>query len=45
MFHKEFDTPVNLYNHTNGIFRSMCSRSSITLEDLKFAAKAKKDDA
>ncbi|RDB25853.1 Oligomycin resistance ATP-dependent permease YOR1 [Hypsizygus marmoreus] len=35
----EFDTPVQLYNITNGIFRGMCDRSSITLDDLKVAAK------
>jgi len=41
----EFDTPINLYNHPDGIFRGMCDRSSITLEDLNFAAKAKNNDA
>ncbi|GLB40491.1 putative transporter [Lyophyllum shimeji] len=35
----EFDTPVRLYQITNGIFRGMCERSSITLEDLQLAAK------
>lgn len=32
------DTPVNLY-HNDGIFRGMCERSSISLEDIKKAAK------
>ncbi|KAG6832807.1 hypothetical protein H0H92_009426 [Tricholoma furcatifolium] len=36
----EFDTPVGLYNIPNGIFKGMCERSSISLEDLKLAAKA-----
>lgn len=35
----ELDTPENLYRIEDGIFRSMCERSSITLEDLKKAAK------
>ncbi|KAG5653386.1 hypothetical protein H0H81_000773 [Sphagnurus paluster] len=35
----EFDTPVRLYHNPNGIFRGMCERSSITLEDLQLAAK------
>ncbi|RXW24280.1 hypothetical protein EST38_g1589 [Candolleomyces aberdarensis] len=34
----EFDTPENLYNQSNGIFRGMCERSSIGLEDIKLAA-------
>ncbi|KAI0041202.1 ABC transporter [Auriscalpium vulgare] len=34
----EFDTPANLYLD-NGIFRTMCERSGITLEDIKRAAK------
>ncbi|KAG6854376.1 hypothetical protein C0991_007367 [Blastosporella zonata] len=35
----EFDTPVRLYHIPNGIFRGMCERSSITLEDLQLAEK------
>ncbi|RPD61094.1 P-loop containing nucleoside triphosphate hydrolase protein [Lentinus tigrinus ALCF2SS1-7] len=37
----EFDTPANLYNMPEGIFRSMCDRSSITLSDIKIAEKLK----
>ncbi|THH02765.1 hypothetical protein EW026_g125 [Hermanssonia centrifuga] len=37
----EFDTPSNLYKIDNGIFRGMCDRSSITLEDIVFAAKVR----
>ncbi|OBZ72495.1 Oligomycin resistance ATP-dependent permease YOR1 [Grifola frondosa] len=37
----EFDSPHNLYNMPNGIFRSMCDRSSISLDDIKYAAKEK----
>ena len=39
----EFDTPANLYKQTDGIFRGMCDRSSITLDDILFAAKATQD--
>ncbi|PFH53092.1 hypothetical protein AMATHDRAFT_73621 [Amanita thiersii Skay4041] len=35
----EFDTPVNLYNIPGGIFKGMCERSSISLEDIKLASK------
>ncbi|THH04184.1 hypothetical protein EW146_g10242, partial [Bondarzewia mesenterica] len=34
----EVDTPVNLYAR-DGIFRGMCDRSGITLDDIKRAAK------
>ncbi|TFY58828.1 hypothetical protein EVJ58_g6166 [Rhodofomes roseus] len=37
----EFDTPANLYKRPDGIFRGMCERSTITLEDILFAAKAR----
>lgn len=37
----EFDTPANLYSMSDGIFRGMCERSSITLDDIRCAAKAK----
>ncbi|KAF8072009.1 ABC transporter [Lyophyllum atratum] len=40
----EFDTPVQLYHIPNGIFRGMCERSSITLEDLRLAAKIMAND-
>ena len=36
----EFDTPQNLFLNADGIFHSMCERSSITLDDIVFAAKA-----
>ncbi|KNZ79214.1 ABC transporter C family member 2 [Termitomyces sp. J132] len=35
----EFDTPVRLYHKPDGLFRGMCERSSITLEDLQLAGK------
>lgn len=38
----EFDTPANLFVTPNSIFRGMCDRSSITLDDIGFAAKEKK---
>lgn len=34
----ELDTPENLYHIPDGIFRGMCERSEITLEDLRVAA-------
>lgn len=37
----EFDTPANLYSVQEGIFRSMCERSSISLGDIKAAEKSK----
>ena len=40
---QEFDTPANLFALSDGIFRGMCERSAITLDDIKLAAKAKKD--
>ncbi|CAL1716557.1 unnamed protein product [Somion occarium] len=39
----EFDTPKNLYKQTDSIFRGMCDRSSITFDDILYAAKATKD--
>ncbi len=33
----EFDTPVNLYRQEGGIFRGMCERSSIQLDDIQLA--------
>ena len=38
---QEFDTPVNLFGIFDGIFRSMCERSGVTLEDIKLAVKKK----
>ncbi|CDO74908.1 hypothetical protein BN946_scf184988.g15 [Trametes cinnabarina] len=31
----EFDTPVNLFKKPGGIFRTMCERSGITLEEIE----------
>ncbi|KAL7279088.1 hypothetical protein ACG7TL_006926 [Trametes sanguinea] len=31
----EFDTPVNLFSKPDGIFRTMCERSGITLEEIE----------
>lgn len=35
----EYDTPLALYNKTDGVFRSMCDNSGITLDDFVNAAK------
>lgn len=37
----EFDTPAKLYMRQDGIFRGMCERSSISLDDIAFAAKVR----
>ncbi|KAG7444868.1 ABC transporter [Guyanagaster necrorhizus] len=37
----EFDTPSKLYEMTSGIFRAMCDRSSITLDDIRLASNQK----
>ena len=37
----EFDTPANLYQLHDGIFRGMCDRSSISLDDIVYAAKTR----
>ncbi|KAM6504240.1 ATP-binding cassette transporter YOR1 [Amanita muscaria] len=37
----EFDTPERLYNKPNGMFRGMCQRSSITLNDIQHASKSR----
>ncbi|KAL5494990.1 hypothetical protein ACEPAI_452 [Sanghuangporus weigelae] len=37
----EFDTPSNLYQREDGIFRGMCTQSSIAWDDIRLAAKAK----
>ncbi|KAJ1301602.1 hypothetical protein OPQ81_008850 [Rhizoctonia solani] len=38
----EFDTPMALFKRTDGIFRSMCERSSITAEDILNASTSRK---
>ncbi|KIM84372.1 hypothetical protein PILCRDRAFT_96946 [Piloderma croceum F 1598] len=40
----EFDTPTKLYTIQDGIFRSMCDRSSISWDDIRHAAKAREAD-
>ncbi|KAF9790880.1 P-loop containing nucleoside triphosphate hydrolase protein [Thelephora terrestris] len=35
----EFDTPTRLYHMEDGIFRGMCDRSQISLQDIRRAAK------
>ncbi|KAJ7758854.1 ABC transporter [Mycena maculata] len=37
----EFDTPANLFQIQDGIFRGMCEHSSISLDDIKMAAKTR----
>ena len=37
------DTPENLFTNTNGIFRGMCEKSSITLEDIRAAQQARRE--
>lgn len=37
----EYDTPETLYHLPDGIFRCMCERSAITLDDIRYAAKAR----
>ncbi|KAI6165735.1 ABC transporter [Pisolithus thermaeus] len=37
----EFGTPANLYSIPNGIFRGMCERSSISLDDLTTSASTR----
>lgn len=40
---QEYDTPTNLYE-SNGIFRGMCERSSITLEDIRHALAKQREE-
>ncbi|KAJ7593418.1 ABC transporter [Mycena floridula] len=40
----EFDAPARLFDIPDGIFRGMCDRSSITLEDIKIASKSRTSD-
>jgi len=35
----EFDTPLNLFARPDSIFKGMCNRSAISLDDIKFARK------
>jgi len=35
----EFDTPIRLFNVEDGIFRGMCNRSKISLDDIRRAAR------
>jgi ABC-type multidrug transport system fused ATPase/permease subunit len=35
----EFDTPRNLFLKEDGIFRSMCQKSNIAIEDVDAAEK------
>ncbi|PCH42273.1 hypothetical protein WOLCODRAFT_137808 [Wolfiporia cocos MD-104 SS10] len=37
----ELDTPARLFERRDGIFRGMCERSAITLDDIRSAAKAR----
>ncbi|KAJ7510425.1 ABC transporter [Mycena galericulata] len=37
----EFDTPASLFLKQDGIFRGMCDKSSISLDDIKMAAKTR----
>lgn len=39
----EYDTPMNLYRKEDGVFRSMCDNSGITLEDFEVAAAERKN--
>ena len=39
----EFDTPTRLFHMGDGIFRGMCDRSNISLEDIRRAAKLRED--
>jgi len=39
----ELDTPETLFRNPTGIFRTMCDRSSITLEDIKRAAAEREE--
>jgi hypothetical protein len=40
-FDQEFDTPARLFEIPGGIFRGMCDHSSISLDDIKMAAKTR----
>ncbi|KAJ7039616.1 ABC transporter [Mycena alexandri] len=39
----EFDTPARLFQIPDGIFKGMCDHSSISLDDIKMAAKTRAD--
>jgi len=34
----EFDTPTRLFDMEDGVFRGMCDRSKISLDDIRRAA-------
>jgi len=36
----EFDTPTRLFDVEDGIFRGMCNRSEVSLEDIRRATKS-----
>ena len=38
----ELDTPLNLYEKSDGLFKSMCDRSGITLSDIRAAQMDKR---
>ena len=40
----ELDTPIALFAKGGGIFRAMCERSGITLEDIGRAVKEREFD-
>ena len=42
---QEFDTSEQLYSKSDGIFRGMCDKSSITLGDIKNASKAREAES
>jgi len=39
----EFDIPTRLFDMDDGIFRSMCDRSKISLEDIRRATKSREE--
>jgi len=39
----EFDTPARLFDIGDGVFRGMCDRSNISLEDIWRAARLQED--
>jgi hypothetical protein len=41
----QFDTPLELFKDTEGIFHSMCTKSSIVEDDIRLANKKREDDA
>jgi len=41
---QEFDTPLNLFNRDESLFRSLCEKSNITLTDIEKAGILYDDD-